>query len=141
MIYLQYAYQKSGLPNPARIAFDVHDTDVVRAEVLAEFAAAFPDCNVAFLPVQVDWSILIYRRSHDNLQSRIHWGRKNMGRVGVGFFCVDDRQFEVVPRASYLIWACREILISTLSGVFRLRFVGKFFLRLVDRILWLKESF
>jgi hypothetical protein len=140
MIYLQYVYQKSGLTEPASISLEIHAA-ALRTEAMDEFQSAFPRSTVTLFPAKADLPILLYYRNNDNLLRRIILGYKNMSRTGVGFLRVDDRQFEVIPRASYLIWACREILIITLSGVFRLKFVGKFFLRLVDRILWLKESF
>ncbi len=143
MIYLQYIFQQFGLTSPASIALDMQDTDSIRQEVMEEFVAAFAGCQVIFAPAQAEWLILVYRRAAIDLQEKLSWGRKNLakGSLGVGFFCVDDREFELVARAAYVAWARRESWIALLAGLMGANFAGKFFFRLVDRMLWLKESF
>jgi hypothetical protein len=139
VIYLQYIYQNSGWARPASIALEIHDMDTIRTEILDEFAAAFPDCKVSLAPASADWLILVYRRVADDLYTRVKWGRKSKSRasLGVGFFCVDDRELEVVPGGSYLAWTCRELSIALLGA----NVVGRSLFRLMDRLLWLRESF
>jgi len=141
MIYLQYAYQKSGLSDPSSIALEIHETDMLSTEVIAEFAAAFPMCKIIPGPVQADLCILVYRHSNSDLQNRINWGRKNMGKMGVGFFSVDRRQFDVIPRVTYSAWARRERQIAFFTKLCGANRAAKYFFRLVDRLLWLKEFY
>lgn len=143
MIYIQYAYQKTGLPAPTKIGLQILDTAPVQADVHKEFSMAFPDAEVredisedkAF-----DVCILAFRKwmslgeglkvarqylrkakpgdVQEGLKLGIQFLRK--ARLGIGFFCISQRTLQIIPRNQLFSWAIKSSASNTLVAIFKL---------------------
>jgi len=109
MIYLRHRYQLSGLPEPATIAVQAEGASELANEILDEFAHAFPKTSVAFFSPKddiADVCVLAFRVSMKTT-ARLAWGSRNLSRarLGIGFFCVDERSLIFVPCSVFTQWA------------------------------------
>lgn len=127
MIYFQYIYHRSGLPQPANIALDIQDNLVFQEDVVDEFIYAFPSAQVRLFTPDMPVTDVCVRvsPSHPNMISLWRWGTKcvNSVRLGVGIFCVSERTLVVVPRSQFYLWFLRNIL--TKSAIEMIRLYGK----------------
>lgn len=86
MIYLRYAFQKSGLPAPRDIGLQIQETGPVQNDVLKEFSIAFPDAHVEkelFNEKTFDFLILAYREKLGVMEG-VMWAQQHFHRAKLG---------------------------------------------------------
>jgi len=143
MIYIQYAYQKTGLPAPTKIGLQIVDTAAVQADVHKEFSMAFPDAEVldnVSAGRAFDVCIFAFRKwmglaeflkvtrqylqkakpgdVQEDLKLGVQFLRK--ARLGIGFFCISERTLQIIPRRQLFSWAIRSAASNTLIAIFRM---------------------
>ncbi len=124
MIYLQYIYQKSGLPEPARLGLQIDDDGPVQQDVLDEFSQAFPKAAVRKSSAedgQADVLILTFR-VEPGWYAQVKWGRQNLkrSRLGLGFFNISERTLILIPRDRFysrMLGDGLALLLGTLIGL------------------------
>ena len=100
MVYLQYVYSRSGLPQPQTVALFVEGSEWVKTEVRAEFAALFPASALTLHPPEDGTTagvlILVYHRDERGREEILRWGERNRARaaLAVGFYEISRRRFE-----------------------------------------------
>lgn len=126
MIYLKYVYAKSGLPEPSRVALFVEDNDWLNNEVSSEFATLFSTSGIVLASPQdtipsADLMVLVYRKAPHHLKDRLDWGRRqsSYARLALGFYCVDQRRFELVIPREFNRWARRQQLVAWMTRWFQ----------------------
>ena len=129
MIYLRYAYQKSGLPAPTEIGLQINDNESVQADVVDEFSMAFQGAKIwknISKDMTCDVCILCFRNRNTILE-QIKWGQRHLhqARMGVGFFCISERTLSIVPKMRFFSWAMEAWLSDTLIAILKLNIKAK----------------
>jgi hypothetical protein len=124
MIYLRYAYQKSGLPEPKKIGLQIHEPEFVQSDVLDEFQLAFPDAKVRMVsPADkgFDICILTFRKSAGAVeQIKWCWQRQKQARYGMGFFSIHERTLQIVPKRQLPAWTAQMLAFEASVSIIRL---------------------
>jgi hypothetical protein len=118
MIYLKHIYQQSGLPEPDSILINIKDTPLMLRETVDEISSSFPKAQVQLAPPAsncADLIVLAYRDSLTNFVAKLKWAITvfDKAKYGVAFFCLDQRNFVIVPSRQTSRWALREVVVST----------------------------
>lgn len=129
MIYLRYAYQKSGLPAPTEIGLQINDNESVQEDVVDEFSMVFQDAKI-FGNISKDMACdicIICFRKRNSILEQIKWGQRHLhqARLGVGFFCISERTLSIVPKTRFFSWALRALLSDTLIAILKLNIKAK----------------
>lgn len=117
MIYLRYRYKLSKLPEPVIVAIFVNDSGWVKNEVRSEFEVSFSASKILLNPplykntnMKIDIAVLVYRQNALNLQELVAWSQlySSYVELALGFYCVDQRMFEVVRLEQLKQWRRRK---------------------------------
>lgn len=124
MIYLKHKYAQSGLPTPATVVLCAEPVGWLRLQIQAEFTSLFPQASLQFLELtqveNADLLVLVYVRDEDYpLAARLRWAKahQSKARLGMAFYCLNPRLFDVIPVANIPAWHHEQRLRELLSSL------------------------